>query len=217
MTYKRANGVLHLDCFTPSRYAVGESIPPKGTLMVDPVSTDFLSGQQALPEEIVELLNKQKLYENMALYCRGMDRKDVETMKSTFWPEATDNHGAFNGSAHEFCEWAYQGQKTSEHRSHHYITNTLIEIDGNTARRETAVVYVMTHPAANRIEMMGGRYRDFCEQRNGQWKVLRRTVIFDYAQTFPAIADFADVFGGIPATSRFGGLYPDDPIYETQW
>lgn len=109
------------------------------------------------------------------------------------------------------------GSKTSKHRSHHYITNTLIDLNDNTARRETSVVYVMVHPVANRIEMMGGRYRDFCEQRNGEWKVLRRTVVFDFAQTFNEIANFRDVFGGIPATSRFGSLYPDDPIYEAQW
>ncbi|QSE85865.1 nuclear transport factor 2 family protein [Rhodococcus koreensis] len=185
--------------------------------MDNTISTEPSPARQVSSEEIIDLLDKQKLYENMALYCRAMDRKDVETMKSTFWPEATDNHGAFDGSAHEFCEWAYRGQKSSEHRSHHYITNTLINVNGSTARRETAVVYVMVLPAANRIEMMGGRYRDFCEQRDSEWKVLRRTVVFDYAQVFDEIADFGDVFGGIPATSRFGSLYPDDPIYEAQW
>src|SRR3954466_2329166 len=88
--------------------------------------------------ELADLLAKQKLYENMALYCRGQDRKDLELMKSTFWPEATDNHGVWIGSAHDFCEWAYENQKITKHSSQHYITNVLIELDGDTARRETA-------------------------------------------------------------------------------
>src|SRR3954465_5394748 len=87
---------------------------------------------------VADLLAKQKLYENMALYCRGQDRKDLELMKSTFWPEATDNHGMWNGSAHDFCEWAYENQKITNHRSQHYITNVLIEVDEDVARRETA-------------------------------------------------------------------------------
>lgn len=175
------------------------------------------SGAEISPAQIAGLIDKQSLYENMALYCRGMDRKDLEVMKSTFWPEATDDHGAFVGSAFEFCEWSCENQKTGRHRSHHYITNVLIDLDGDTARRETAVIYVMVRPDEDRIELMGGRYRDVCERRSGEWKVLRRVVIFDYAQQFSPIADFGAVFGGIPPTSRFGLLFPDDPIYDAEW
>ncbi|WP_020108093.1 nuclear transport factor 2 family protein [Nocardia sp. 348MFTsu5.1] len=167
--------------------------------------------------QMADLIDKQSLYENMALYCRGMDRKDLMTMKSTFWPEATDNHGSFVGSAHEFCEWACENQKKGHHRSHHYISNVLIELDGATARRETAVVYAMVRPDEDRIEVMGGRYRDLCEKRQGEWKVLRRVVIFDFAQQHSPIADFGAVFGGIPPTSRFGELFPTDPFYDAEW
>ena len=180
-------------------------------------SSDSSIGVQATHDMVEELLDKQRLHDNMALYCRAMDRKDLATMKSTFWPEATDNHGSFVGLAHDFCEWTYENQKHHKHRSHHYITNVLSEVDGSTAHRESAVIYVMVRPAENRIELMGGRYRDFCEKRQGEWRVLRRTVVFDYAQVFPSIADFGDVFGGIPPTATFGSLFPEDAIYDAQW
>lgn len=163
------------------------------------------------------LVDKQELHENIALYCRAMDRKDLETMKSTFWPEATDNHGAFDGPAFEFCEWAVRNQRSGGHSSHHYITNCLIDLRDNRARRETAVLYAMVRPEEDHIELMGGRYRDLCELRGDEWKVLRRTVIFDFAHVLPGIADFDSVFGSIPATSRFGGLHPDDPVYDDEW
>ncbi|WP_342660136.1 hypothetical protein Rruber_04729 [Rhodococcus ruber] len=174
-------------------------------------------GAEVLRSRITDLLDKQSLYENIALYCRGMDRKDLATMQSTFWPEATDDHGAFVGSAYDFCEWAYENQKKGQHRSHHYITNVLIDLDEDTARRETAVVYVMVRPEEDRIEVMGGRYRDVCEKRRGEWRVLRRVVIFDFAQQLSPIADFGDVFGGIPPSAHFGGLFPNDPVYESEW
>jgi hypothetical protein len=166
---------------------------------------------------VAEVVAKQKLYENMALYCRGQDRKDLALMKSTFWPEATDNHGMFIGSAHEFCEWAYENQKTTQHRSHHYITNVLIELKGDVAKRESAVTYVMVRPEGGPTDVMGGRYRDLCERRGGEWKVLRRVVIFDHVAHFISGGDLGDVFGGIPVTARVGDVYPNDPIHEDEW
>ena len=35
---------------------------------------------------VAELIAKHALYENMARYCRGMDRKDRELVESTFRP-----------------------------------------------------------------------------------------------------------------------------------
>lgn len=170
-----------------------------------------------LVEEIAELIAKQKLYENMALYCRGQDRKDLDLVKSTFWPEATDNHGMFDGLAFDFCDWSYQNQKETKHASHHYITNVIIELDGDTARRETSVVYVMVKSGGQPTDVMGGRYRDFCERRDGEWKVLRRVVIFDHVAQYPSSGELGAVFGGIPDTARVGGIYPNDPIHDAEW
>jgi hypothetical protein len=172
---------------------------------------------QAGPVALAALVAKQSLYENMALYCRGQDRKDLELAKSTFWPEATDNHGMFNGSAHEFCEWAYENQRLLGYASHHYVTNVLIDLDGDLAKRESSVVYVMVRPEGGPTDVMGGRYRDLCERRDGIWKVLRRVVIFDHVTQFAPSGVLADVFGGIPETARRGALYPNDPIYDDHW
>ena len=167
--------------------------------------------------EVAELVTKQKLYENMALYCRGQDRKDLDLMKSTFWPDATDNHGMFNGLAHDFCQWSYENQKTTQHRAQHYITNVISEIDGDRAKRETAFVYVMVKPGGERTDLMGGRYRDLCERRDGKWKVLRRVVVFDYVAQCPPMGELGAAFGGIPETARIGDVFPHDPIHDPEW
>ncbi|MHA4847955.1 nuclear transport factor 2 family protein [Rhodococcus sp. MSC1_016] len=174
-------------------------------------------GSASTSDAIADLIAKQKLYENLAMYCRGQDRKELDAMKATFWPEATDNHGMFVGSADEFCEWSYENQKSTRHKSHHYITNVIIELDGDFAKRESSVVYVMVKPDGEPTDVMGGRYRDLCERRSGEWRVLRRTVIFDHTAQFPSANAFAAVFGGIPETARVGDLFPNDAIYETEW
>lgn len=165
---------------------------------------------------IAELLAKQSLYENIALYCRGQDRKDLELMKSTFWPEAQDNHGSYVGPAYEFCDWAFENQKNTKHRSHHYLTNVLVEIDGDFAKRESSFIYVMVQPDGL-TNAQGGRYRDFCERRHGKWKVLNRVVIHDHAAQYSSASVNGALFGRMQETARMGDIYPNDPIYDVEW
>lgn len=163
--------------------------------------------------ELAALLDKQKLYENLIEYCRGQDRKDLDLMKSSFWPEATDDHGGFVGNAHEFCELSYAGHKKSGHSSLHHCTNVLIELDGDMARRESAFIFSMTHfKEWKRTQFLGGRYKDLCEKRGGQWKVLRRTCIFEWAHEFEGGRDFAGIFN-FPPTAKVATVFPDDLIY----
>jgi hypothetical protein len=162
------------------------------------------------------LIAKQELYENMVRYCRGMDRKELELMKSTFWPESTEDHGMYVGLSHEFCEWACSVQKETAYKASHYITNMLITLDGDRAQRETAFIYMKVPTDGGPTDLLCGRYRDLCEPRDGQWKVLARTCVWDAAQRLAPEADYGELFG-IPPTSNFGDLFPRDPTYAVDW
>ena len=166
--------------------------------------------------QLSELVAKQDLHENMARYCRGMDRKDLELMKSTYWPESTEDHGMFVGLSHEFCAWACEVQKGTSYNASHYVTNMLIELDGDRAKRETAFIYTKVPIDGSPVDLLGGRYRDLCERRHDEWKVLSRTCVWDLAQRLNPVADYTELFG-IPANSNFGALHPRDPIYATRW
>jgi hypothetical protein len=165
-----------------------------------------------LPQALRDLIEKQSIYENLMRYIRGQDRKDLDLMKSAYWPDATDNHGAFNGNAHEFCESAFNGQKTSGHSAIHHCSNVLIELQGDQAKCESAFLYVMIHPKLNITKFLGGRYRDLCEKRDGDWKILRRVCIFDYANEFEGAHDFTGIFN-MPVKTVTSDTYPNDPIY----
>lgn len=169
----------------------------------------------AVPQPLRDLIEKQSIYENLMRYVRGQDRKDLELMKSAYWPDATDNHGAFVGNAHEFCESAYAGQKISGHSAIHHCSNVLIELQGDRAKCESAFLYVMIHPKLNITKFLGGRYRDLCEKRDGEWKVLRRVCVFDYANELQGSRDFAGIFK-MPVSSVISDTYPNDPIY-AEW
>ena len=159
---------------------------------------------------IQALLDKQAIYENMMLYIRGQDRKDLDLMKSTFWPDATEHHGAFIGTGHDFCDWAYETHKVTQHRALHHCGNTLIELDGHRAKRETVFMYVRIEET--RTTILSGRYRDLCEKRGDEWKVLRRVVISDWAQELGPNADYKELFGHLPS-AHFGAPFPQDSIY----
>ena len=44
-----------------------------------------------------QLADREAIRECVLRYSRGVDRLDVEQMKSAYWPEATDDHGRFVG------------------------------------------------------------------------------------------------------------------------
>ncbi|MDP3675299.1 MAG: nuclear transport factor 2 family protein [Novosphingobium sp.] len=167
---------------------------------------------QDIPKRVHELIDKQDIHDNLMRYCRGQDRKDLVLMKSTFWPEARDNHGAFVGNAHEFCEWSYSGHQTSQHFAIHHCSNVLIELSGHQAKCESAFLYVWIDPHKNETKLLGGRYNDRCEKRNGEWKVLQRQTIFDWANRLPGARDFEGIFG-MPPTALKGDHFPNDLIY----
>src|SRR3546814_8510742 len=52
-----------------------------------------------------ELASRARISDILLLYCRALDRCDVELMKSLYWEDAVDNHGVFNGGAAAFAEY----------------------------------------------------------------------------------------------------------------
>ena len=59
--------------------------------------------------------------------------------------------------------------------------------------------------------MLAGRYCDLFEKRGSEWRVARRTVVYDWVdhQSPPAEGE-AERFG---VRTPIGGRFPDDPVY----
>ncbi|KQU52340.1 hypothetical protein ASG84_25150 [Rhodococcus sp. Leaf278] len=162
-------------------------------------------------DKINELIDKQALHDNLMRYCRGIDRMDLELMKSTYWEDSTDDHGRYVGAGHGWCEVA-MGSKEVLVSCNHHISNVYSEIDGDRAHRESMFMVVTTYLEGKPTMMLGGRYRDLCEKRDGQWKVLHRVCVWDWNQQMEINTGWSIMKA--PELSNWGNFHPLDPIYQ---
>ncbi|MEL7107863.1 MAG: nuclear transport factor 2 family protein [Pseudomonadota bacterium] len=163
-----------------------------------------------------DLLNREAIRDCLYRYCRGIDRADEAALRSAYWPDGTDNHGPYQGSASGFVDWALNALKYAE-RNIHQIHNILIEFKPGGAAVESYFSAFQRQPDAKGVMQeleMKGRYVDWFEQRDGEWRIRNRTVVFDWVETSPPPAGSEeDRFG---ALTPIGRNHPDDPIYNNR-
>jgi hypothetical protein len=158
-----------------------------------------------------DLVDRQAILDCMARYCRAVDRRDDELIRSVYHPDAIDDHGIFVGTREEFIDWGNMRKVTGPPVTQHHITNHVCEIDGDVAHAETCYVYV----ARNRDETLfiaGGRYLDRLERRDGEWRIANRYCLVEWAG-HPGTR--ASPFAGIPDVHANGApsRSRDDPSY----
>jgi hypothetical protein len=141
-----------------------------------------------------DLLAREAIRDCIYRYSHGIDRRDRETLRLCYWPDATDDHVSFSGNAYEFIDVIMpflEGLKASTHS----MSNILIRVDGDTARVET--YWHVFHReagadgAADYDYIAGGRYLDTFERRDGEWRVLTRVLIRDWYQVIHGTGDWA--------------------------
>ncbi|MBU2288248.1 MAG: nuclear transport factor 2 family protein, partial [Gammaproteobacteria bacterium] len=84
-----------------------------------------------------DLLDREAIRECLYRYCRGIDRADEAALRSSYWDDATDCHGAYRGSASGFIEQALAKLRRGGRRVHQ-ISNVLIDLRGDHAAVESA-------------------------------------------------------------------------------
>jgi hypothetical protein len=140
---------------------------------------------------LATLLAKEQIRELAMLYSRGVDRKDIELLRTLYAKDSTDHHGRFfSGSAEDYLRFL---EKSFPHMrmSGHFICNHLVSVDGDAAEGEVYALAYHVVPDRN-----GGYVEDFktvryidryCKEE-GRWKFARRVVEFDHesARATPA-------------------------------
>lgn len=164
--------------------------------------------------KLTELTDREAIRDCIYRYCRGIDRADETTLRSSYWPDATDRHGAYSGPVEGFFRWAREVFATGA-RNVHQVGNILIEFAGPTrAAVETYFLALQRGPGSDgaiRQFLIAGRYCDLFEKRGEEWRVARRIVAFDWVeeQSVPAKVE-EERFG---PRAPIGGRAPHDPIY----
>ncbi|MEM9256079.1 MAG: nuclear transport factor 2 family protein [Pseudomonadota bacterium] len=160
------------------------------------------------------LIDVQAIKELVHRYCRAVDRRDYETLRKLYHSDAVDDHGSFfKGLASEFIDQLPDIQAPMS-ILHHNVTTVNVELDGDYAEGE---VYVLAfHQVATDDQpldlIIGGRYLDKYERRQGQWKYGERAVLADWATVNHPSAvqiDHPMLHG-----SKIGRPGPDDPAYK---
>ena len=136
---------------------------------------------------IEDLLARQEIADVILRYARGIDRLDLELVRSCYHPDAYDDHGAFKGSVDEFVDAAgsFLQRWTA---TQHFMGNMLIEVDGSVAKAETYAVAYHRREAEDgtgKDDVMGIRYVDRFEQRGGDWKIAHRVVVTEWRRVDP--------------------------------
>ena len=84
-------------------------------------------------------LDRQQIHDVVLRYCQGIDRLDMELVRSAYHPDGVDHHTGFDGTVDEYVAWV--GPQLAEHLTGtmHVMGNHRVELFGDDALAETYV------------------------------------------------------------------------------
>lgn len=163
--------------------------------------------------QLQALLDREAIRECLYRYCRGIDRADEEALRSAYWEDATDCHGAWKGSAEGFIEQALPRLRRGGRRVHQ-LGNVSIELHGDVAAVESGFLALQAPAdAPGRQTFLCGRYVDRFERRRDEWRIAARTVVYDWIEERerPELALGNELLFGL--RQPVGCAAPDDAVY----
>ena len=131
-----------------------------------------------------QLLDRQAIQDCLLRYTRGVDRLDRELLLSAYHTDALDDHGAFVGNPAAFADWALPHHREHQKSTHHLIQNHSCELGGDTAHSETYCLYIGVNRSGS-IDVIGNRYIDRLERRDGNWAIARRVCVVEWVSSLP--------------------------------
>lgn len=140
-----------------------------------------------LDRTIATLAAKEALHELEMAYCRGVDRRDPNLMRSIYFEDAIEEHGAmFKGRSHDFVDWVF-GELLGRYESTaHYVLNEWYKVDGDYAEGETHRISYHRFPPPQRREVVAAcRTFNRYACRDGVWKITYRSVARDWITERP--------------------------------
>jgi hypothetical protein len=129
-----------------------------------------------------DMLDTFALRQLVLSYCHGIDRRDLQLVRSLYHDDAIDDHGAmFHGGPDEYVAWLPSALGACAATAH-IVHNTLFLIDGDHAEGEIAVTAYHRSIDSTRETIAHGRYLDQYRKRDGTWRFYRRSLVLDWAE-----------------------------------
>ena len=133
----------------------------------------------------MDTTDRQAIQEAVLRYCRGIDRLDMDLVRSAYHPGGVDHHTGFSGPIEEFIAWV-SGALGKFDGTMHLIGNHFVEGDSEKAVSETygtAVHWGQPLDDPRRNFTSGFRYIDHFEKRDGRWAVVERWAIREWTRS----------------------------------
>jgi hypothetical protein len=169
----------------------------------------------ALTYELEALLEREQIRDCIARLARGEDRRDANLISAAYWPDSTSDYGVFSGNFDEYLAWVVPGSPAIP-VTQHVLGQSVIDLKGATALIETHVTsyHRVNMGEEERDTVVGGRYLDRMEKRDGQWRIVQRTMLYDWFQDFGRSVDWAQgvmglKFSAATYTGRANGDYSE--------
>ncbi|GAB2993632.1 nuclear transport factor 2 family protein [Mycobacterium bourgelatii] len=163
---------------------------------------------------LTEMLDEYQLRRLVHAYCRAVDRGDTVQLRSLYHPDAADNHGRFSAGGTDDFFANLDAARPYLRAMQHNITTANFVISGHLAEGEVYSIAMHTFRARGRDVdvLIGGRYLDKYEKRDGTWGFTERMIVTDWARVSdPSVLDFSHPI--VEGTPR-GAMDANDPSYQ---
>lgn len=162
------------------------------------------------------LIDRQAILDLVHIYCRAADRHDHALMRTLYHEDATDDHGSFfKGLAMDFIDRLPEIQAPMA-ILHHNVTTTNIRFNPDDPQQAEGEIYILAFHQVKTDTglfdlLIGGRYFDRYEKREGVWKFAHRAVVADWANLHdPSIVNLDNP---VIAGAHIGRPGETDPSY----
>jgi SnoaL-like domain len=141
--------------------------------------TELPASIEKLASDIRFVRDRIDIMDCINRYCRGVDRFDIDLIRSAYHDDAMDDRGAFVGHPTEYIKWLLPILEDAAGTSHN-VSNISCEIDGDTAHAESYVITCVWSKDGASVLMGGARYIDRLERRDGKWAIAHREAPMDF-------------------------------------
>jgi hypothetical protein len=160
-----------------------------------------------MTDQLSSLLARDTIRTCLVRLARGEDRRNAAMISSCCWPDSVTDYGVFRGDFAAYLAWVVPGSDAITN-TQHVLGQSHIELDGQRAKVETQVIsyHRLNFGTEERDSVIGGRYLDVFEQRDGEWRIAARTMLYDWSTDWGTAVDWAQGLMGMPFSApHFSG------------
>ena len=164
-------------------------------------------------EKLRQLIDRQEIEDCVLRFCRGIDRMDREMVLSAYHEGAKCDHGAFAGDVEEYVDFSMASHRERQHAHNLFSLNHRCEFESaDLAHAETYWFMLQQNREAPLNVVIGGRYLDRFERRDGRWAIAFRRCILEFRVTLGDVETPPEV-AALLARAGVASRDRDDPSY----